>query len=217
MNPHTIVGIGAGIATHFLSLPTDEMGNSLPLPEPKPVEGVVDEWAHASSDEAIEFASKACKLEGMMVGRLRAPRSRLLARSLAGRIARARHWSSCSPLTAFDTWRTRCGRRSRRRQPRRCLRRPTWTRRLMWCSGGRARTAPLEWRSSDHRARPPSRVADHVDRQAQPLACARAQPLMRRNACQRGTTVSGTPCQHSSTYVRRLRDVPWRAAVSEHV
>jgi len=68
MNPHTIVGIGAGIATHFLSLPTDEMGNSLPLPEPKPVEGVVDEWAHASSDEAIEFASKACKLEGMMVG-----------------------------------------------------------------------------------------------------------------------------------------------------
>ena len=66
--PHTIVGIGAGIPTHFLSMPTNEAGDPVALPEEKPIEGVVDEWAHASSDEAIEFASKACKMEGMMVG-----------------------------------------------------------------------------------------------------------------------------------------------------
>ena len=33
----------------------------------KPTEGI-DEWAHASATEAIEFAAKAAALEGMMVG-----------------------------------------------------------------------------------------------------------------------------------------------------
>ena len=66
--PHTIVGIGAGIPTNFLSLPTDENGDTLPLEAPSAIPGVVDEWAHASSDEAIAFAQKACTLEGMMVG-----------------------------------------------------------------------------------------------------------------------------------------------------
>ena len=66
--PHSIVGIGAGIATNFLSLPTDENGDAVPLSEPTPVPGVVDEWAHASQEEAIEYASKACKAEGMMIG-----------------------------------------------------------------------------------------------------------------------------------------------------
>ena len=28
----------------------------------------MDEWAHASQEEAIEYASKACKAEGMMIG-----------------------------------------------------------------------------------------------------------------------------------------------------
>jgi len=66
--PHGIVGIGAGIVTNFLSLPTDDSGTALPLNEPVPVEGVVDEWAHASTDEAVEFARKASAAEGMMVG-----------------------------------------------------------------------------------------------------------------------------------------------------
>ena len=68
MAPHGIVGIGAGIATNFLSLPTDANGDALPLPEPTPVPGVVDEWAHASTDEAVAYAGKASTLEGMMVG-----------------------------------------------------------------------------------------------------------------------------------------------------
>jgi cysteine synthase A len=66
--PHSIVGIGAGIATHFLQMPTDAEGNPVPLKEPTPIPGVVDEWAHASPEEAIEFAKKACAVEGMMVG-----------------------------------------------------------------------------------------------------------------------------------------------------
>ena len=66
--PHTIVGIGAGIATHFLQMPTDESGNPIPLEGEKPIPGVVDEWAHASQEEAIEYARKACTAEGMMVG-----------------------------------------------------------------------------------------------------------------------------------------------------
>lgn len=66
--PHTIVGIGAGIATHFLQMPTDESGNPIPLDGEKPIPGVVDEWAHASQEEAIEYARKACTAEGMMVG-----------------------------------------------------------------------------------------------------------------------------------------------------
>ena len=66
--PHTIVGIGAGIPTHFLSMPTDGEGNPVALAEPTAIPGVVDEWAHASQEEAIEYARKACTAEGMMVG-----------------------------------------------------------------------------------------------------------------------------------------------------
>ena len=65
--PHTIVGIGAGLATHFLGLPTDEHGDAIPLSEPGAIEAV-DEWAHASSEEAIEYAQRACRTEGLMVG-----------------------------------------------------------------------------------------------------------------------------------------------------
>ena len=61
--PHTIVGIGAGFVTSFLSMPEGRA-----LSEPMPIEGVIDEWAHASADEAIEYAKMACALEGMMVG-----------------------------------------------------------------------------------------------------------------------------------------------------
>lgn len=61
--PHTIVGIGAGFVTSFLSMPEGRA-----LSEPMPIEGVIDEWAHASADEAIECAKMACALEGMMVG-----------------------------------------------------------------------------------------------------------------------------------------------------
>ena len=66
--PHTIVGIGAGIPTHFLGLPTDADGNTIALESDAPVPGTVDEWAHASSDECVAFAAKAAKTEGMMVG-----------------------------------------------------------------------------------------------------------------------------------------------------
>lgn len=64
--PHSIVGIGAGFVTHFFGL--EEDGVSKPLPSDTPIPGVIDEWAHASGDEAVEFANKACTLEGMMVG-----------------------------------------------------------------------------------------------------------------------------------------------------
>ena len=64
--PHSIVGIGAGIVTHFFGL--EEDGVSKPLAEAAPIPGVIDEWAHATSDEAVEWAGKACQLEGMMVG-----------------------------------------------------------------------------------------------------------------------------------------------------
>merc|ERR1719440_1529426 len=57
--PHSIVGIGAGVKTHFLGA-TEEQTFVDP--------SIVDEWAHASSEEAIEYAAKACQQEGMMVG-----------------------------------------------------------------------------------------------------------------------------------------------------
>lgn len=60
--PHPIVGIGAGIVTHFFGL------DSKPLSEPAPIEGVIDEWAHASGVECVDYAKKAASLEGMMVG-----------------------------------------------------------------------------------------------------------------------------------------------------
>lgn len=57
--PHSIVGIGAGVKTHFLSATTDET-----FVNPS----VVDEWTHCTGDDAIEYAGKACTEEGMMVG-----------------------------------------------------------------------------------------------------------------------------------------------------
>jgi len=57
--PHSIVGIGAGVKTHFLASTTEE--NFVDS-------SVVDEWTHCTSDEAIVFAGKACTEEGMMVG-----------------------------------------------------------------------------------------------------------------------------------------------------
>jgi len=66
-NPHTILGIGAGVPTNFLGLVKDENGKSVPFSEPTSTP-FVDEWAHASSDEAVEYALKATTLEGMMIG-----------------------------------------------------------------------------------------------------------------------------------------------------
>jgi len=57
--PHSIVGIGAGVKTHFLGATEDST-----FVDPS----IVDEWAHASSEEAIAYAAKACQEEGMMVG-----------------------------------------------------------------------------------------------------------------------------------------------------
>ena len=65
--PHTIVGIGAGIPTHFLGLPTDANGEAIALEGETPT-SIVDVWAHASSEEALAWATRACKVEGMMVG-----------------------------------------------------------------------------------------------------------------------------------------------------
>jgi len=57
--PHTIVGIGAGVPTHFLYANTEET-----FVNP----AIVDEWTCCTGDEAVEFALKACTTEGMMVG-----------------------------------------------------------------------------------------------------------------------------------------------------
>jgi cysteine synthase A len=65
--PHTIVGIGAGIPTHFLGLPTNASGEPVALEGETPT-SVIDVWAHASSDEALAWATRACTVEGMMVG-----------------------------------------------------------------------------------------------------------------------------------------------------
>ena len=48
--PHSIVGIGAGVKTHFLAADKDDQ-----FVNP----AIVDEWAHASSEEAIEYTLKA--------------------------------------------------------------------------------------------------------------------------------------------------------------
>ena len=58
--PHSIVGIGAGVKTHFLG------GESPDEVYVKPA--IVDEWAHCSSEDAVVYAAKACTEEGMMVG-----------------------------------------------------------------------------------------------------------------------------------------------------
>ena len=60
--PHPIVGIGAGIVTHFLGL------EGKALEAPAPIEGVIDEWACASGDEAIAMAKQAAATEGIMGG-----------------------------------------------------------------------------------------------------------------------------------------------------
>jgi len=60
--PHPIVGIGAGIVTHFFGL------GGKALDGPVPIEGVIDEWACASGDEAVATAKKAAALEGIMCG-----------------------------------------------------------------------------------------------------------------------------------------------------
>ena len=60
-NPHTIVGIGAGVKTHFLA---DDPSASEAFVNPE----LIDTWAHASSDESVEWAMKATQQEGMMVG-----------------------------------------------------------------------------------------------------------------------------------------------------
>jgi cysteine synthase A len=60
--PHSIVGIGAGVKTHFLG--ADEVPPDEPFVNP----ALVDEWAHCTGDEAIAYAAKACQEEGMLVG-----------------------------------------------------------------------------------------------------------------------------------------------------
>jgi len=66
-NPHTIVGIGAGVITNFLNMPIVE-GKATPLEGAIAVPGVVDEWAHASGDESTAFATRVCREEGIMIG-----------------------------------------------------------------------------------------------------------------------------------------------------
>ena len=39
-----------------------------PVKDEAPIEGVIDEWAHASQDEAIEWAKQAAATEGLMCG-----------------------------------------------------------------------------------------------------------------------------------------------------
>jgi cysteine synthase len=68
MKPHPIVGIGAGLVTHFLGMEgkaldgVGEDGKGTPLP------GVIDEWACASGAECVEYAKKAAMQEGIMCG-----------------------------------------------------------------------------------------------------------------------------------------------------
>jgi cysteine synthase A len=60
MNPHTILGIAPGLTSNFFGMDKEKLVDG--------PNGVVDEWAHASSDEAVEWAQKAAKLEGIMCG-----------------------------------------------------------------------------------------------------------------------------------------------------
>lgn len=61
-SPHTILGIGAGVPTPFLT----QLAPDQPLaPGPR---GHVSEFLSCSSDEAIEWATKLAQLEGIMVG-----------------------------------------------------------------------------------------------------------------------------------------------------
>lgn len=60
-SPHSIVGIGAGVITNFFEMDGVALQGAGGA-------GVVDEFLHASSVEAVDWARKACCLEGMMVG-----------------------------------------------------------------------------------------------------------------------------------------------------
>jgi len=60
--PHTILGIGAGVPTHFLT----QLAPDKPYEEgPR---GHVHEFASATSDESVEWATKLANTEGIMVG-----------------------------------------------------------------------------------------------------------------------------------------------------
>ncbi len=61
-SPHTILGIGAGIPTHFLT----ELATGQPYAEGS--RGHVSEFLSATSAESIEWATKLAKMEGIMVG-----------------------------------------------------------------------------------------------------------------------------------------------------
>jgi|UniRef100_A0A7S4CX46 cysteine synthase A len=60
--PHTIVGIGAGVPLKFVKelAPDQEWGEG-----PR---GVIDEFQHCASPDAIAFADKMAKKEGLLVG-----------------------------------------------------------------------------------------------------------------------------------------------------
>lgn len=60
--PHTILGIGAGIPTHFLT----QLAPDQPYAEGS--RGHVSEFLSASSSESIEWATKLAQMEGIMVG-----------------------------------------------------------------------------------------------------------------------------------------------------
>lgn len=60
--PHTVMGIGAGIPTHFV----ESLAPGAPLEEgPR---GHIAEFLHASSADAVEWAKRVTKMEGMMIG-----------------------------------------------------------------------------------------------------------------------------------------------------
>jgi len=61
-NPHTLLGMGAGVPTHFLT----ELDPDAPFQEgPR---GHVAEFQHCHSNGAVEWAKKMAKMEGIMVG-----------------------------------------------------------------------------------------------------------------------------------------------------
>eukprot|EP00578_Thalassiosira_sp_NH16_P015764 CAMPEP_0181109700 /NCGR_PEP_ID=MMETSP1071-20121207/18317_1 /TAXON_ID=35127 /ORGANISM="Thalassiosira sp., Strain NH16" /LENGTH=352 /DNA_ID=CAMNT_0023193415 /DNA_START=52 /DNA_END=1110 /DNA_ORIENTATION=+ len=61
-SPHSILGIGAGVPTHFLT----ELAPGKPYEEGS--RGHVSEFLSATSSESIEWATKLANIEGIMVG-----------------------------------------------------------------------------------------------------------------------------------------------------